>query len=172
MPSSANARYSHNRDVDSLPEPIREIYEDWEERGLPGTVERVALASTIERVRRRIDNSIESALKPVGLTRSRFELLMHLSRSESGSYQLSHLSDLLVLHPASVTSLVDYSERLGFLERVRDNSDRRVVLAHITPKGTKAVRAGLKALAEVDYGVANVAPQEAELLARRLFNVL
>jgi DNA-binding MarR family transcriptional regulator len=172
MPSSADARYSRARDVDTLPESVREIYDDWEERGLPGTVERVALAYTIERVRRKIDSSIESALKAVGLTRSRFELLMHLSRSESGSYQLSHLSDLLVLHPASVTSLVDHSERLGFLERVRDNSDRRVVLAHITPKGTKAVRAGLKALAEVDYGVANVPPHEAERLTRHLLDVL
>ena len=172
MPSSADARYSRNRDVDTLPESVREIYDDWEERGLPGTVERVALAYTIERVRRKIDSSIDTALKAVGLTRSRFELLMHLSRSESGSYQLSHLSDLLVLHPASVTSLVDYSEKLGFLERVRDSSDRRVVLAHITPKGTKAVRAGLKALAEVDYGVADVPPDEAESLTRHLLEVL
>jgi DNA-binding MarR family transcriptional regulator len=172
MPASANARYSRSQHVDTLPQSVREIYDDWEERGLPGTVERVALAYTIERVRRKIDSSIEAALKAVGLTRSRFELLMHLSRSESGSYQLSHLSDLLVLHPASVTSLVDYSERLGFLERVRDNSDRRVVLAHITPKGTKAVRAGLKALAEVDYGVASVPPHEAESLTRHLLDVL
>jgi DNA-binding MarR family transcriptional regulator len=171
MPSKSNGTYSRDREVNHLPE-LREFYVDWEERGLPGVPERILLASTIERIRRKIDSSIETALKPLELSRPRFELLMHLSASESGSYQLSHLSDLLVLHPASVTSLVDHLEKLGFLERIRESKDRRVVLAHITPKGRTAVQAAVEALAAVDFGVPNVAPREAESLSRRLLRLL
>jgi DNA-binding MarR family transcriptional regulator len=171
MPPKADAPYRQNREVNHVPGP-REVYDDWESRGFPGVPERVLLASTIERIRRKIDGSIETALKPLGLSRPRFELLMHLSRSESGSYQLSHLSDLLVLHPASVTSLVDHLEKLGFLERVRETSDRRVVLAHITPQGRTALRSAGKALADIDFGVPNVSPHEAESLSRRLLKLL
>jgi DNA-binding MarR family transcriptional regulator len=63
-------------------------------------------------------------------------------------------------------------ERLGFLERVRESSDRRVILAHITPKGRNAVRAGTKTLAAIEFGVPNVTPQEAERLARLLLKII
>ena len=137
--SGTGATNSRRREMDSVPDALREIYDSWEERGLPGTVEQMALTNTIERIHKKIDGSIETALRPLGLSRPRLELLLHLSRSEAGSYQLSHLSDLLLLHVSSVTSLVDHLERLGFLERARANRDRRLVLAHITPKGRNAV---------------------------------
>jgi DNA-binding MarR family transcriptional regulator len=158
--------------MDTVPDALREIYDSWEERGLPGTVERMALTNTIERIHKKIDGSIETALRPLGLSRPRSELLLHLSRSESGSYQLSHLSDLLMLHESSVTSLVDHLERLGFLKRARANRDRRLVLAQITPKGRNAVTAAMKALAAIEFGVPNVTPQEAERLTRLLLKII
>jgi DNA-binding MarR family transcriptional regulator len=158
--------------MDTVPDALREIYDSWGQRGLPRTVERMALTTAIERIHKKIDGSIETALRPLGLSRARLELLLHLSRSEAGSYQLSHLSDLLLLHESSVTSLVDHLERLGFLERARANGDRRVVLAHITPKGHNAVTAGVKALAAIEFGVPNVTPQEAERLARLLLKII
>jgi DNA-binding MarR family transcriptional regulator len=170
--SGTGATNSRRREMDTVPDPLREIYNSWEDRGLPGTLERMALTTAIERIRKKIDGSIETALRPLGLSRPRLELLLHLSRSEAGSYQLSHLSDLLLLHVSSVTSLVDHLERLGFLERVRESSDRRVILAHITPKGRNAVRAGTRTLAAIEFGVPNVTPQEAERLARLLLKII
>jgi DNA-binding MarR family transcriptional regulator len=170
--SGTGASNSRSREIDTVAGALRDLYDSWEQRGLPGTVERMALTNTIERIHKKIDGSIETALRPLGLSRPRLELLLHLSRSESGSYQLSHLSDLLWLHESSVTSLVDHLERLGFLERVRESSDRRVILAHITPKGRNAVRAGTKTLAAIEFGVPNVTPQEAERLSRLLLTIM
>jgi DNA-binding MarR family transcriptional regulator len=140
--------------------------------GYPGASDQAVLAHTIERVRRKIDTAIEGALRPLGLSRSRFELLAHLAASQSGSYRLTHLSDLLVLHPASVTSLVDNLVKLGYLRRVPSKTDRRVVLAQITPKGRRACSAGATALAAVGFGLPEVTKDQAKVLRQQLLKLL
>lgn len=160
----ADSVRSSSQQVDSL---SRQVWSRF-----PGALERAALAKTIEQVRRKVDIAIEAALRPLGLSRSRFELLSHLSTSASGAYQLNHLSDRLVLHPASVTSLVGHLEKLGFIRRVTKTSDRRAILAQITPEGRKALVAGAEALAAMDFGLPDTTPEEAHVIRQHLLRLL
>ena len=61
------------------------------------------------------------------------------SFSSAGAMPMTRLGSLLQVHPTSVTSAVDRLERQGFVERQRQDDDRRVVLAAITDAGRAVV---------------------------------
>jgi len=48
----------------------------------------------------------------------------------------SELSDLLKITPAGVTHLVNPLEKFGYVKRLKDPNDRRIVLVDLTAKGT------------------------------------
>ena len=154
------------------PDPAALFRETWEANGLPGSREHAALANVLERAQRKMDAMIEGALKPLGLSRSRFELLLRLSYSEAGSFQLGQLSGMMLLHATSVTSLVDRLERAGFVRRLVPADDRRAILAEITPKGMRAVQAGAKALGAIEFGVPQLSAKEATALRKQLMKLL
>ena len=54
---------------------------------------------------------VDDALRPLGLTFARYELLMLLQFSRTGSLPLSKIGSRLQVHPASVTNVVDRLER-------------------------------------------------------------
>ena len=66
-------------------------------------------------------------------------MLRLLSFSSAGAMPMTRLGSLLQVHPTSVTSAVDRLERQGFVERQRQDEDRRVVLAAITDQGRAVV---------------------------------
>ena len=78
-------------------------------------------------------------LRPLELTFARYEVLRLLSFSSAGAMPMTRLGSLLQVHPTSVTSAVDRLERQGFVERQRQDDDRRVVLAAITDAGLAVV---------------------------------
>jgi DNA-binding MarR family transcriptional regulator len=72
------------------------------------------------------------------MTRSEYELLgMLVMRLEGDQKALSigEISDVLHITPAGVTHLINPLEEKGLVERLKDPSDRRVVLIGITEKG-------------------------------------
>ena len=73
------------------------------------------------------------------LTFARYEVLRLLSFSSAGAMPMTRLGSLLQVHPTSVTSAVDRLERQGYVERQRQDDDRRVVLASITDAGRAVV---------------------------------
>ena len=62
------------------------------------------------------------------------EALYHL-----GPLALGELADKLLVTGGNVTYVVDRLESRGLVVRYRDNSDRRVVLARLTPEGGEMV---------------------------------
>lgn len=66
--------------------------------------------------------------------------LQHKKRHGSSFCTLSSIGEEFRLSPPSVTLLLNPLEKHGYLRRVRDVEDRRVVFAEISEKGTKAVR--------------------------------
>jgi DNA-binding MarR family transcriptional regulator len=56
------------------------------------------------------------------------------------------MGDRLQVHRASVTNVVDRLVGQGLVERVRHESDRRTVLARITPQGRRVAKAATKRL--------------------------
>ncbi len=79
-----------------------------------------------------------------GLTRSEYELLMHLRLNQDGkggAVSVSEISSLLRITPAGVTHLVNPLEARAFVERLPDPSDRRIVRIGLTRKGAQTADA-------------------------------
>ena len=79
-----------------------------------------------------------------GLTRSEYELLvmlvMNLDENKT-ALSVSELSDLLIITPAGVTHLINPLEDRGYIKRLQDRNDRRIVLIGLTEKGTEVAEA-------------------------------
>ncbi len=80
-------------------------------------------------------------LKPTpGLTRSEQELIVTLAMNlneNQKSLTVSAISNLLRITPAGVTHLLNPLEETGYIERLADSNDRRIVRIALTDKGTR-----------------------------------
>jgi DNA-binding MarR family transcriptional regulator len=46
----------------------------------------------------------------------------------------------MYLHPSTITGLIDRLEKKSYVERERDQKDRRVIYVQLTPKGRRIVK--------------------------------
>jgi MarR family transcriptional regulator, organic hydroperoxide resistance regulator len=67
------------------------------------------------------------------LSHAQFELLIELS--ERGELPAGELAAAARLTPATVTQMLDHLAEQGHVERVRSETDRRVVVSRLTPQG-------------------------------------
>src|SRR3954464_10604401 len=107
---------------------------NWEEHDLPEP-DAMAAATSIMRAEQIVSAAVERALRPLGLTFARWELLMLLSFSKTGSLPMTKVADRLMVHPTGVSKLVDKLEDQGFVRRQPHPNDRRTTLATLLPKG-------------------------------------
>lgn len=120
-------------------DPIREAQRQWLRHGWAGAADGMAMVTSIVRVQQLMMERIEAVLRPFDLTFARYEVLRLLSFTESGSMPMTRLGSLLQVHPTSVTSAVERLVRQGYVERLRRERDRRVVLASLTAEGRRVV---------------------------------
>ncbi|MCT2583534.1 MarR family transcriptional regulator [Actinophytocola gossypii] len=112
---------------------------------------------------------IDRILRPHGLTFARFEVLLLLSWTRSGSMALGRMRERLLIHQAAVTNLVDRLERDGLVRRVPHPSDRRTTFAEITARGRKVVHPATRDIGErLALGIDDAAADEVWDLVRRL----
>jgi len=83
----------------------------------------------------------EKCTRPLGLTLGEFRVLRVLS--ESGPSPMIDLAKEQMITGAAMTSIVDHLEKLGLVERVKSELDRRVVSVAISRKGHDTVKQGL-----------------------------
>jgi len=76
---------------------------------------------------------------PKGLTGPQFGLLMHLHRR--GPLTPSELSDTLCVTMGNITGLIQRLKKLGFVERRRSSTDRRILRIALTDSGSRKIRA-------------------------------
>ena len=79
-----------------------------------------------------------------GLKRSENELLMVLAiniTADEQSFTVTEISNLLQITPAGVTHLINPLEEAGYIERLQDKSDRRIVRIRLTKEGTDIAKA-------------------------------
>jgi len=93
------------------------------------------LMHDVSRLRR---NVFDEFMKPMGLTRSQWWILAHLSRHD-GMIQ-SDLANVLDLGKAALGGLIDRLEATQLVERRADPADRRVKRIHLTGKGSQAIQ--------------------------------
>jgi DNA-binding MarR family transcriptional regulator len=120
-------------------DPIREAHSQWVRHGWSDAADGMAMVTSVVRVHQLLMERIESVLRPLDLTFARYEILRLLSFAKSGSMPMTRLGSLLQVHPTSVTSAVERLVRQGYVERLRREHDRRVVLASLTDAGRDVV---------------------------------
>lgn len=126
--------------------------------------EHMAASTAIMRAQQIVLAQIDPLLKPLGLTFARYELLMLLSFTRGGTASMSKLGERLMIHPTSVTSLVDRLERAGYVTRETNPADRRGILARITPEGRQVADAATARLVESKFGLSGLSSAEARQL--------
>jgi len=131
---------------DSARDPIREAHRQWVRHGWAEAADGMVMATSLVRVNQLLLERIDAVLRPLGLTFARYEVLRLLSFSSAGAMPMTRLGSLLQVHPTSVTSAVDRLERQGYVERVRREEDKRVVLASITAAGREVVEEATQGL--------------------------
>jgi DNA-binding MarR family transcriptional regulator len=67
------------------------------------------------------------------ITFSQWSILRALGKF--GSMPMTRLSEHMLVAPANITGLVDRLEKKGYVERRKDNQDRRLFIIELTKKG-------------------------------------
>jgi DNA-binding MarR family transcriptional regulator len=97
------------------------------------------------------------------LTRSEYELLVMLVMKiteDNKALTVTEISNLLQITPAGVTHLLNPLEEAGFIERMNDPNDRRVVLIGLTEKGTEIAEGLVGEVQEKLIGLVNYLGEE------------
>jgi DNA-binding MarR family transcriptional regulator len=135
-------------------DPIEEAGRQWAARWPPEFVAPMKAITSVMRVQQIWLGRLNEALGQHGLTFARYEALMLLYYSRSGSLPLGKIGARLQVHPTSVTNLIDGLERNGLAERTPHPSDRRTTLARITPAGRRAAESATAGLHDIRFGTA------------------
>lgn len=154
----------------SLPfDPIAEARRNWQEHEWP-EADVMAAVTSVMRAHQILIGAVNRLLAPLGLTFSRYEVLVLLVFSRRGALPLGKIGERLQVHAASVTNAIDRLESAGLVRRVPHPTDGRAVLAEITPDGRAAVERATGVLTDARFGAEGIGPAEAreltELLSR------
>ncbi|MBB6217112.1 MarR family 2-MHQ and catechol resistance regulon transcriptional repressor [Anaerosolibacter carboniphilus] len=70
-----------------------------------------------------------------GISNTKFNVLAILYNGPMEGMILSEISELMLVTKGNMTGLIDRLEKQGFVERIRDDDDRRKISAVITEEG-------------------------------------
>jgi DNA-binding MarR family transcriptional regulator len=127
-------------------DPISEAHRQWVAHGWPDAADGMAMVTSVVRAHQLLMERIDAVLRPRDLTFARYEVLRLLSFTREAAMPMSRLGSLLQVHPTSVTNAVDRLVAQGYVDRVRGEADKRVVLAVLTDSGREAVEEATAAL--------------------------
>ena len=116
-------------------DPIAEARRQWEDHGWADAAPGMEAVTAVMRAQQIMLTRIEAALRPFGISFSRYELLTLPSFPRTGMLPMSKLSARLQVHPTSVTNTVDRLEAAGLVRRRADPADGRSRLVAITDEG-------------------------------------
>jgi len=88
----------------------------------------------------RAGHGTDMLLKKHGVTQGQYNVLRILDGAGPGGLGRNEIGDRLVHAMPDVTRLLDRMEKLGWVSRVRDREDRRLVSTTITAAGKKLVK--------------------------------
>jgi MarR family transcriptional regulator, 2-MHQ and catechol-resistance regulon repressor len=108
------------------PNPRRRSYGDGADRALDLWVALARCASSVSRVSAR-------DIQRYGLTQAQFAVLEVLYHR--GPLPLCTIGAKLLVTSGNITYVANQLEKAGFLRRQNSSEDRRVTLAHLTPRG-------------------------------------
>jgi MarR family 2-MHQ and catechol resistance regulon transcriptional repressor len=134
-----------------------------------GTAEEISALDAFIKLNRSV-NALQTRLLPplqkeFGLTESQIavlEAIRHL-----GPLQQGELCRKILRSGSNLTTVVDNLERAGLVRRVRDESDRRIQVVHLTDEGRSLIERALPAHVErITRCMAALQPDEQRELGR------
>jgi DNA-binding MarR family transcriptional regulator len=143
---------------------IAEARRQWASNDLPEPIA-MAAATSVMRAQQIVSTAVDRALRPLGLTFARYEVLMLLRFSRDGALPITRVGERLMVHPTGITKLVDKLEEQGLVAREANPNDRRGTLAGITPEGLALAEEATSAVTAVRFG-ADLDDDDLEALVR------
>lgn len=150
-------------------DPIQRAGENWERIWGPATAMRAA--TSIFRTQQILLARFDEVLRPYELTFARYEALVLLRFSRTGTLPLKVIGSRLMVHPTSVTNTVERLAAAGLVDRRPNPADGRGVLASITSSGRDIVERATADLMAVDFGLANISDERLDELYGTLRDV-
>jgi DNA-binding MarR family transcriptional regulator len=132
-------------------DPIARAQELWESRWDASAA--MATATSIMRVQQLLLARFDDVLRPHGLTFSRYEALVLLAFSRSGELPMGKIGERLMVHPTSVTNIMQRLEQQGFVSRRPNPNDGRGLLASLTERGREVMERATKDLVGTGFGL-------------------
>jgi DNA-binding MarR family transcriptional regulator len=153
-------------DFDVLAEARRQ----WETRGWAAPAAMTATTS-IMRAQQLILACVEDALRPFDLTFARYEALVLLAFSREGALPLGKMGARLMVHPTSITNIVDRLESQGLGGSLGPPPKRHTTLAEITDDGRRIVDKATEAVCATSFGMAALSDRELDQVTSLLRKV-
>jgi DNA-binding MarR family transcriptional regulator len=146
-------------------DPIRRAADLWRSRwGAGSGPVAMASATSIMRVQQLLLGDFDTVVGRHGLTFARYEALVLLAFSREGRLPMSKMGRRLMVHPTSVTNIVQRLAAQGLVERAPNPADGRGMLATITPQGRQVVEAATKDLVASGFSLGSLTAAEHEQL--------
>src|ERR1700730_11186450 len=139
----------------SEPDPVEWVRARWDAQALPES-KRFAAVASVMRTHQVVTAALDGALRQFELSRTMYLVLVTLALSTRGERPLSYLSRYLMVHPTTITQLVDELEKRKLVRRVPHPTDRRTTLAEILPAGRRLMKQATVAAAAAGFGMAEV----------------
>ena len=139
---------------------------------LDPTVE--AIVTRMQFLVHHLRQSQQSLIAEEGMQLGEFKTLHRLAgRGAPYRSTPTELAGELLLSPAAMTGRLDALERLGYVRRLHDTTDRRRVLVELTPEGRQAWRRGIDRIGSVEDALVRVLePDEQAQLSALLKRLL
>ena len=132
-------------------DPIDRAAQIWASRFGPSLS--MAAVTSIMRAQQILLAELDALLRPYDLTFARYEALVLLTFSRRGALPLRVVGERLMVHPTSVTNIVDRLERQQLVIRRPNPSDGRGRLAEITEAGRAVVARATVDLMAAEFGL-------------------
>jgi DNA-binding MarR family transcriptional regulator len=149
-------------------DPIEEARAHWSARWEPDVSDAMAAATSIMRAQQVVLAAVDGALRPFGLTFARYEGLVLLLFSRNGRLPMGKMGQRLMIHPTSVTNIIDRLEQQGLVRRTPHPTDGRTTLAELTEEGRRLARRATTAVNEVAFGLGSLNQRDLQQLNRIL----
>lgn len=156
--------------TDAGTDPVDWTRQRWSDEGQPSPEHFAAMASLM-RAHQQMTAAMDEILKAHELTRTGFLLLSTLRIARAHSRPLGRLGRQMMVHPTTVTLVIDQLEKRGLVRRTRHATDRRTILAELTPEGLEAVTRAADDLARQQFGLGGIDAEQAAQLVEVLRTV-
>jgi DNA-binding MarR family transcriptional regulator len=152
------------------PDLVEWMRQRWLEHDEPKPEHFAAMAALL-RTTILVTDEMDRALKECQLSRTGYLILITLQASREQTRPLGQLSKALLVHPTTVTMAIDQLEKPGLVRRLPHPTDRRTILARLTPEGDKLAERATRALADIGYGLGDASATTASQVTAALRRV-